>query len=301
MPYTILIIDDDEATHEVLGTYLAFSGYRVLGARDGRKGLSMLRTEKPDLALLDIQMPELDGFQTLAEARRDVVTAAIPILLLTSLDRHNLKVRGLEMGADDYIVKPFHQGEILARIKSTLRRCSRYQRIDGTLQGDLASVTLTELLQTLEIGRKTVLISLPDLPGTLFMEDGALVRVEQGKSTGRGALLRILYLERGRFEASFGPVPADLAREEVATRYLLLDCLSYLDELTCVIAGCCRSTDTVLEVSQGSGLGGAEVERLLPLPVRDFLCLHDGELKELAQLLVQAVAAGTVRLKRLAG
>lgn len=282
----------------MLGTYLAYSGYQVLNAPDGRAGLAMLRELKPDLALLDIQMPELDGFQTLGEARRDPDCAEIPIILLTSLDRPNLKVRGLEMGADDYIVKPFHRGEILARIKATLRRCGRYRRIDGSLQGDLASITLPELLQTLEIGRKTVQITLPDLPGTLFLEDGALVRIEYGNCRGREALLRMLYLERGRFEASFAPLPATLAREPMAVSHLLLDCLAYLDELSVLLTGSSRSTDTVLEVAPGSGFAGGEAARLLPMPVRVFLCLYEGELKELALRLLAAEGAGTMRVRR---
>jgi len=297
-PYTILIIDDDETTHDVLGLYLNRAGYRVLRADNGREGLALLRAELPDLALLDVQMPELDGFQTLEQARRDLGIASIPVIFLTSLDRHNLKVKGLELGADDYIVKPFHSGEILARVKATLRRSARFQRSDGRVEGDLASLSLAELLQTMELGRKSAVLRLPDISGTVYLEGGALVRVEQGRFTGRDAMLRLLLLERGGFQAAFGELPANLVRETESVGYLLLEGLAYLDELSFLIGA--ESRAIVEAVAELPGLGVPGGDRLLPLPFPEYLSLMEGDLKENAQLLVAAAAAGLVRLSGVA-
>jgi CheY-like chemotaxis protein len=295
--YTILIIDDDETTHEVLGLYLSRAGYRVLRADDGRQGLALLRSERPDLALLDVQMPELDGFQTLEQARREYSISEIPVIFLTSLDRYNLKVKGLELGADDYIVKPFHSGEVLARVKTTLRRCSRYQRINGMVQGDLASIGLAELLQTVELGRKSAVIRLPEIGGTVYLEQGMLARVEQGRFTGAPALLRLFLLERGRFEASFGELPADLEREPESVSALLLESLAYLDEFGFLIG---PEADAILEtVAELPELIAVEGIAQLPMPLKQYLCLMDGDLKDNAQLLVAAAAAGLVRLSGL--
>jgi len=294
VPYSILIIDDDETTHDVLGLYLSRAGYRVLRADNGRQGLAVMRAEHPDLALLDVQMPELDGFQTLEQARRDLGIADIPVIFLTSLDRHNLKVKGLELGADDYIVKPFHSGEILARVKAALRRSARLQRTEGRVEGDLSSLSLPELLQTLELGGKSVVLRLPELSGTVYLEGGALVRIEQGRFTGRDALMRLLLLERGRFQADFGALPAALAREPESAGHLLLEGLAYLDELSFLVGA--ESRCTVESVAELPGLAVAGGDRLLPLPFPEYLSLMEGDLKENAQLLVAAAAAGLVRL-----
>jgi len=288
--YSILIIDDDPATHEILGLYLSRAGYRVLRAEDGAQGLELLRSELPDLALLDVQMPVLDGFQTLERARRDPELAELPILLLTSLDRHNLKVKGLELGADDYIVKPFHAGEVLARVKTALRRSGRYRRIAGALDGDCATVSLAELLQTIELGRKTAQVRLVELKATLYLEQGQLVRTEFGAFTGKEALLRILWLERGSFQARFGELPEYLEREPQSVHAALLDCLTYLDELGEILGG---KVDALLEETAPLPASAA---RLKPLPLKEYLCQMEGELKHNAQLMLNAAQAGLVRL-----
>ena len=235
MNYTVLIVDDDETTHEVLGEYLILSGYRVLNAYNGLEGLALLREQLPDIALLDVQMPELDGFQTLEQVRRDRKLADIPILLLTSLDRHNLKVKGLEMGADDYITKPFNRAEILARVKVALRRSRRFNRNNAAMSGDLTAIGLAELLQTMELGKRNCTIALPGIPARIFMDQGAVIRAEQGRFNGQAAIQRILFLERGWFEVTLDDLPSDLTGEPMGVTGLLLDTLTYLDELTRIL------------------------------------------------------------------
>jgi len=112
--YKIYIIDDDPATYEILNEYLESAGFRVREASDGRAGLEMMQKDSPDLALLDIQMPELDGFKLLEAMRKQKSLQDVPVLFITSLDRTNLKIKGLELGADDFIVKPFERAELFA-------------------------------------------------------------------------------------------------------------------------------------------------------------------------------------------
>jgi len=287
--YTVLIVDDDDTTHDVLGEYLLLSGYRVLSAYNGIEGLALLRERLPDLVLLDIQMPELDGFQTLDHIRRDHKLNDIPVLMLTSLDRCNLKVKGLEMGADDYITKPFNRAEMLARIKVALRRSHRFSRNNAAIQGELTAINLAELLQTMEVGRRSCSIALPEIPARICLENGEVFLVEQGRFTGLSAMQRIMFLERGRFEVTLDDLPADTDFEPLAVNNLLLDTLTYLDELTKILAPLHDSSCMVESLFETFPLP-ANIAELLPLPLKDFICLLDGDLKQNSETVVKGIA-----------
>ncbi len=120
MAETILVVEDDPAIVLGLEDLLAGEGYVVSSARDGRQALDLYRREKPDLVLLDIMLPEISGYEVCRRIRKD--DAETPILMLTAKGQEADKVAGLELGADDYIVKPFGVSELLARIRATLRR-----------------------------------------------------------------------------------------------------------------------------------------------------------------------------------
>jgi len=115
----ILVVDDDDTTRELLRGMLERSGHDVREAADGRAGLRDLYTTSPDLVILDVEMPELDGWQTL-ERIRDL--SDVPILMLTAHETELERVRGLQGGADDYVVKPFGHQELTARVQALLRR-----------------------------------------------------------------------------------------------------------------------------------------------------------------------------------
>lgn len=116
---TILLIEDDEIIAEPLIFGLQDEGFRVLHATDGHQGVEMARAEQPDLILLDVMLPKMDGFAVCRTLRRE---SAVPIIMLTARGQELDRVMGLEIGADDYIVKPFSFREMLARVRATLRR-----------------------------------------------------------------------------------------------------------------------------------------------------------------------------------
>ncbi|HZG83737.1 response regulator transcription factor [Paenibacillus sp.] len=120
MKESILVIDDDEKITSMLRRGLAFEGYRVRTARGGNEGLEALRQEEPDLVVLDIMMPGLDGWEVCRRLRE--AGSRVPVLMLTAKDEVADRVRGLDTGADDYLVKPFALEELLARIRALLRR-----------------------------------------------------------------------------------------------------------------------------------------------------------------------------------
>ena len=115
----VLICDDDPVVHESLGIYLDSEGYAHRSAYDGTQALEMKKTEKPDLIVLDLMMPGMSGIDVCRTIRQ---TDRVPIIMLTAKGEEIDRILGLELGADDYIVKPFSPREVLARIKAVLRR-----------------------------------------------------------------------------------------------------------------------------------------------------------------------------------
>ena len=121
MPKKVLIVEDDNNIAQLLHLYLEKEGFETQVARDGGKGVELFRSFQPDLVLLDIMMPVMDGFAVLRKIRE---TDKTPVIMLTAKGEIEDKVSGLEKGADDYIVKPFEMKEVLARIHAVLRRVS---------------------------------------------------------------------------------------------------------------------------------------------------------------------------------
>lgn len=116
---TVLIVDDDKHIRELIGLYLNHAGFSVMEAADGLQALDILHREKVDMVILDIMMPNIDGWEL---CRRIREASALPILMLTAQGETPQKVKGLQLGADDYVVKPFHPAELVARVKALLRR-----------------------------------------------------------------------------------------------------------------------------------------------------------------------------------
>lgn len=118
----VLIAEDEDEIAEILSAYLARSGLRCLHARNGREALALHLSHKPDLVLLDVQMPEVDGWRVLSEIR---LRGNTPVIMLTAMDQDIDKLTGLRIGADDYVVKPFNPAEVVARTQAVLRRTAQ--------------------------------------------------------------------------------------------------------------------------------------------------------------------------------
>lgn len=121
----ILIIDDTELMIKLISDILKGAGYEVVSASNGLDGIQKVREEKPDLVILDIVMPGMDGFETCKILRDDESNNLMPIIMLTAQDAEDDKLTGLELGADDYIIKPFNPRELISRVNNTLKRIDR--------------------------------------------------------------------------------------------------------------------------------------------------------------------------------
>jgi two-component system, OmpR family, alkaline phosphatase synthesis response regulator PhoP len=143
---SILVIEDDPSIARGLTQNLRFEGYSVQAAADGQAGLELAVAKPPDLILLDVMLPRLNGFEVLRELRR--LELEVPVIMLTAKAEEIDKIRGLDLGADDYVTKPFALPELLARVRAVLRRKRRYDKKNGRVtfaccEVDFASARVT--------------------------------------------------------------------------------------------------------------------------------------------------------------
>lgn len=138
MSQRILVVDDDRQITRLLASYLEKSGVAALTAYDGENALRIIRHERPDLVVLDLMLPGRDGWEITRTLRADERLCELPILMLTARVEDTDKILGLELGADDYLTKPFNPREVVARVRAILRRSGKKQPAARTLQsGDL--------------------------------------------------------------------------------------------------------------------------------------------------------------------
>lgn len=145
----VLIVEDEQAIIDILKFNFTKEGYKVLEAMDGEKGLNLALSEKPDLILLDVMLPKMDGFEVCKKVREK---SSVPIIMLTAREEEVDKVLGLELGADDYMTKPFSIRELSARVKANLRRTS----IDRAQTAQETGKTITSGDLTINVERYEV-------------------------------------------------------------------------------------------------------------------------------------------------
>jgi DNA-binding response OmpR family regulator len=182
MSKTILVIDDEPKIADLCRDYLVAAGYDVLTAEDGAKGLALARRERPDLVVLDLMLPGMDGLDVCRELRRE---SSVPIIMLTARVEESDKLVGLELGADDYLTKPFSPRELVARVRTVLRRAGGVAAVDtiraGTLTLDRAryKVLLPGREVTLTPTEFEILAALAAQPGRVFSR-GQLLSAARG-------------------------------------------------------------------------------------------------------------------------
>ncbi len=165
----VLVIEDELPMRTALQDVLEGEGYRVITAADGEIGLKKAIDEKPDLILLDLMMPKLDGYALCAELRR--LSNPVPVLMLTAKGHIEDRVKGLDVGADDYLVKPFSTEELLARVRALLRRVQRTTRVVTTLK--LGEVRIDFVKQQAWRGRKVLHLTTKELATLRLMAECA--------------------------------------------------------------------------------------------------------------------------------
>jgi DNA-binding response OmpR family regulator len=183
-PSRVLVIEDDASIALGLRINLEAEGYEVLSAEDGERGLAMVRGEQPDLVILDVMLPRLNGFQVLQTIRREGL--AMPIIVLSARTGEMDKVTGLELGAEDYVAKPFSLAELLARVKAALRRGPRRTETPprtahqfGDVVVDVAARTVTRASERVDLTATEfdLLLCLVEARGVALSREAIFARV----------------------------------------------------------------------------------------------------------------------------
>lgn len=182
MPKKILLVDDEPEIIEICSDYLKASGYDVVTAKDGLQGLASARREKPDLVVLDLMLPEMDGLDVCRAIRRE---SNVPIIMLTARVEETDKLIGLELGADDYMTKPFSPRELVARVRVVLRRVSGDSTAEVIRVGNVA---LDRAHYEVQIEKRTVILTPTEfeIMATLMSQPGRIFSRSQLLNAAHG-------------------------------------------------------------------------------------------------------------------
>ncbi len=256
-PPTILVVDDVEKNVKLLADLLTFKGYRVVTASGGVEALAKVESERPDLVLLDVMMPDVNGYDVCRQIRQHHATALLPVVMVTALDPGEERVKGLDAGADDFLTKPIAQAELLARVRSLLRIKQLYdeiQALNGSLERRVAeqvselerlsrlkrffSPQLAELIVTggaddpLKTHRREITVVFLDLRGfTAFAETSEPEEVMGVLHEYHAAMGQVILAHEGTLERFTGdgmmvffndPVPVDNPAERAVRMALAM-------------------------------------------------------------------------------
>ncbi|HSI05742.1 MAG TPA: response regulator, partial [Myxococcota bacterium] len=234
----LLLVDNDAKSLRVMEVSLRKAGFSVTTAVNGVDGLEKVRISPPELILSDTKMPEMDGFEFCRQLKQESKTATIPFIFLTAEKAVDHKVKGLELGVDDYLTKPIYIKEIVTRIKILLEKRDKelLERRDprSKFAGDLSDMGIVDLIQTIEIGRKTGRIKVRRGDGKsadLYFKNGKVIDAELAKLRGEHAVYRLMVWNEGTFDIEFGASLGDRSDViELSSQGLLMEGMRRLDE-----------------------------------------------------------------------
>ncbi len=202
---TILIVDDSPLIQQIVADAFKPRAFEVLRASDGSEGLRLVSDNRPDVIVADILMPVMDGWRFCEEVRRNPATFDIPFIFLSTESEVRKRVRGLRLGADDFLTKPFAPEELVARAEKLLERSDRFRRLaaaTNSLSGHTEHLPVADLLQILSLNAKTGTLRLESKAGTsgrIHFEEGRIIHSELDEVRGEKALFRLMMWPEARF------------------------------------------------------------------------------------------------------
>ncbi|MDB4972359.1 MAG: response regulator receiver [Myxococcaceae bacterium] len=230
----LLLVDGDPRSLRVLEVSLRKAGYSVTTCGDVDQALELIELSEPDMIIADTRLPGKDGFALVSELRARPLLSQIPLMFLSSDPSTQSRVRGLELGIEDYLAKPVYIREILARVNLVMERKDREglgRTAKTRFAGSLEDMGLVDLLQTIDLSRKSGVLKLSAGPrrGTVMFTEGRVVDAELGALTGEAAIYRFLLWNEGSFELEFREVRSE-DKLRISTQALLLEGVRRLDE-----------------------------------------------------------------------
>jgi DNA-binding response OmpR family regulator len=230
----LLLIDADQRSLRVLEVSLRKAGYSVTTSGDVDSALELIELAEPDMIIADTRLPGKDGFALVGELRARPAAQHIPLMFLSSDPSVESKVRGLELGVEDYLTKPVYIREILGRVNLVMERKEREglgRTAKTRFAGSLEDMGLVDLLQTIDLSRKSGVLKLSSGPrrGSVFFQEGRVIDAELGRLVGEAAIYRFLLWNEGSFELEFREVRSE-DKLGISTQALLMEGVRRLDE-----------------------------------------------------------------------
>ena len=277
--HRLLLVDGDPKSLRVLEVSLKKAGFEVVTATQGAEALGALQVVLPDLIISDTDLDGMDGFDLCRQIKAKAEWAKIPFLFVSGRKSIEDKIRGLELGVEDYLTKPIYIKEIGIRVRTALQRAER-ERLESRREGrtkfagDLADIGVVDLVQTIDLNRKSGIVHIVNRDGrrgAVFFREGRVIDAEVGRLSGAEAMYRLFSWSDGRFEVEFKPI----RRRDVIdfpSAALLMEGMRRLDEWTRLLEKM-PSLDSVVEVDVG-----VLAEQLVDLPdeMNGILRLCDG-------------------------
>jgi len=234
---SLLLVDADLRSVRVLEVSLRKAGYNVASAGNAKDALAMLELSRPDLVLCDTRLPTMDGFELIQELRRSPELAGIPLMILSSDVSVETKVRGLELGVEDYLTKPIYIKELLARVNIVLQRKRRegIERLEHghkrKFSGSLSDMGMVDLLQAIDHNKKSGVLYLTSgsFDGAIYFCNGAPVDAAVGRLRGSRAIYRSLLWTEGTFEIDFREIDRE-DHVQSSMQAVLMEGLRRVDE-----------------------------------------------------------------------
>ena len=297
----LLLVDGDPKSLRVMEVSLKKAGFSVTTAVNGRDALEKCEISPPDLILSDTKMPEMDGFELCRRLKTDDRFHGTPFIFLTGQKSVEYKVKGLELGVEDYLTKPIYIKEIVTRVKILLQKKEkeRLEKKDlkASFAGSLSDMGVVDLVQTLEMGKKSGALHVKNRKGieaVCYFRDGRILDCElSGRVTGENAFYRLLNWQDGEFHIEFRPIERE-ERIPVSTQGLLMEGMRRIDEWGRIVEQL-PALDRVFEINYS-----LLAERLAEIPddVNALLRLFDGR-RTLEQVIEEAdyddlAAAGVI-------
>ncbi|NOY68620.1 MAG: response regulator [Deltaproteobacteria bacterium] len=205
MDHKVLIVEDESATIAFLDKILSRHGFKVTSASNGKEALKLIEADLPDIIISDVMMPEMGGFEFYRRLLQSSRTAVIPFIFLSAMDDPSEQLKGLRMGADEYLTKPLDAKNIIETMGRALEKAGRLKNSESEVDfsGNLDQVGLNEIVQVLEINEKTGELTLSDKPGKpigiIFFKNGNMFHASSGTLTGNEAFYELASLKSGMF------------------------------------------------------------------------------------------------------
>jgi CheY-like chemotaxis protein len=233
--YSILIIDDEEYEHQVLTSFFAELGFEIYHAYNGVEGYENIVLYQPDIILLDILMPKMDGLTLLTKIKSDPHPLSIPIIVISKLDKADYKAVTFRMGVSDYFTKPYSLVELYRRIRIILQNSERYKHVSLIKSGLVEQIGIITLIHTLMFSNQNALLKFPEYKGCLAFINGKIDAAWIGNFRDEEALDRIIFMKKGKFEIDFLNSSRIYFYENPDRPYSLLFDMDSLEKITSML------------------------------------------------------------------